>query len=363
MKSMALISIVVPVYNCASYLVQCLDSIVAQTFKDYEVFLINDGSVDTSGLICNDYAKRYEKMQVKHSRHEGISVTRNKGIEMATGKYIMFLDPDDWMAPNLLEEMYGKIEGEQVDLILWSFKKKLYNEKNRLLKEEKVQAQNWHLITKAQCKKNLIEIALWDDLLLGVTWNKLYRRELIETYQLRFSKLRKRQDILFNIDYYKHINSIITTSASYSNYRVVEASGGNKVTQNYYEIALYVFKYFREALEAWGQYEGENKVRMEHYFIRNVLGVIKLCMNPKWEWSLKQKYDYIEGIMCQPVVQEVMDEIELTKEKKNLNDRTKWLKYKYLKKGQASKMLMLHMAEAFCGKIKYEQEQEVEVIR
>nr|WP_302596301.1 glycosyltransferase family 2 protein [uncultured Cellulosilyticum sp.] len=347
---MALISIVVPVYNVAPYLKQCIDSILSQSFKDYEILLINDGSTDSSGSICNEYARKYSQIKVKHSLNEGAGPARNKGIEMATGKYIMFIDPDDWIEANLLEEMYEIMENNQCDLLLWSLQAMIYDQQDTFLRKKVIQAQDLHLVTKAQCEQTFIEIFQWDDLLLGVPWNKLYRMALINKYHIRFPKLRRRQDIIFNIDYYKCISSLITTSKVYSNYRVIDTIYSNKVPKNYYDTSLYIYNYFKTTLEQWGQYNDGAKQQLEQYFIDDVMNIIGLCMNPKWGWGLKDRYCYIKNIMQKSDVKEVAYSLKVPIKTKAIGFKLRQLKLSYLKRQKPLQMLILNMSESLIKK-------------
>lgn len=112
------ISIIVPVYNVEKYLQQCIDSIVAQSFTDWECLLIDDGSPDNSGAICDEYAKRDSRFKVFHKGNGGVSSARNFGIENATGTWVTFIDSDDFISSSFLEGLYGPIKkGEQLDFV------------------------------------------------------------------------------------------------------------------------------------------------------------------------------------------------------------------------------------------------------
>ena len=103
------ISIVVPVYNVENYLVECLQSILEQTYKDFELILVNDGSVDKSGEICDEYKKKYDNIKVVHQKNQGQSVARNNGVKLSEADWIMFVDSDDVIHPNLLEYLYRAV--------------------------------------------------------------------------------------------------------------------------------------------------------------------------------------------------------------------------------------------------------------
>ena len=96
-------SIIVPVYNSESFIKVCLDSILEQTYPDFELLLIDDGSTDRSGEICDKYAGKDSRIRVFHEKNEGVSASRNKGLEMASGRYVNFVDSDDWVSPDYLQ--------------------------------------------------------------------------------------------------------------------------------------------------------------------------------------------------------------------------------------------------------------------
>ena len=115
------ISIIIPVYNVENYLEKCLNSILSQTFNDYEVILINDGSTDKTSTICDEFVKKDNRIKVIHKKNEGVSIARNVGIERACGEYILFFDGDDYVEPYCLEELYDTAIREKVDAVLYGY--------------------------------------------------------------------------------------------------------------------------------------------------------------------------------------------------------------------------------------------------
>lgn len=111
------LSIIVPVYNVEPYLRRCVDSILNQTFSDFELILVDDGSPDSCGAICDDYAARDRRIKVIHKANGGVSYARNEGLDIAQGEYIGFVDSDDYIHPKMYEILVGVIEREQVDLV------------------------------------------------------------------------------------------------------------------------------------------------------------------------------------------------------------------------------------------------------
>lgn len=121
MNSTPKISIIVPVYNVEQYIVKCIDSVIAQTYKDYELILVDDGSTDNSGKICDEYALKDNRIKVIHKKNEGVTATRDRGVKEAKGEFLFFIDGDDYITENALELFTNKQKENDADLVRGSF--------------------------------------------------------------------------------------------------------------------------------------------------------------------------------------------------------------------------------------------------
>ena len=119
----ALVSVIVPVYNVEKYLRQCLDSLLEQTYKNIEVVMVDDGSKDSSGKICDEYAKKYENFYAVHKENAGLGMARNTGFEHINGEYVTFLDSDDYLENDCIEILYNTLLKQQVDMCKGGFKR------------------------------------------------------------------------------------------------------------------------------------------------------------------------------------------------------------------------------------------------
>lgn len=177
------ISVIVPVYNVEPYLHKCINSIINQTHKDFELILIDDGSPDSCGLICEDYAKRDRRIKVIHKENGGLSSARNSGIEVAKGKYIAFIDGDDYVHPNMLEVMYNTAEQHSSDMVVCDFVKVNENDDYEINSSKSI--KKIQHFTNIRALMQLFSND-HDDYITGagnnvkwvVVWNKLYKREL-----------------------------------------------------------------------------------------------------------------------------------------------------------------------------------------
>ena len=104
-ENQEMISVIIPVYNSEKYLHKCIDSVLSQSYTNFEVILVNDGSTDSSGMICDEYAEKDERVRVFHKDNGGVSTARNLGIDYATGKYVLFIDSDDYMTDDAVEKI------------------------------------------------------------------------------------------------------------------------------------------------------------------------------------------------------------------------------------------------------------------
>ena len=119
--SKPLISIIIPVYNVELYLSKCIDSILAQSFIDWECILVDDGSKDKSGSICDNYALKDNRIKVIHQNNSGVSVARQVGIDNVCGEYSIHIDPDDWVESNMIEELYKKAKSDDADMVICDY--------------------------------------------------------------------------------------------------------------------------------------------------------------------------------------------------------------------------------------------------
>ena len=156
---MADVSIIIPVYNSEQWLADCLESVIGQTLRDIEVILIDDGSTDRSGAICDEYAAMDQRLKVIHTLNEGVSAARQKGLETATGNYIIHVDADDWIDRNYIEVLYNYAEQWQTDILICDYYKE-NNDKSLLIRQKPVslvpkdvQHQLFHGLHGSLCNK------------------------------------------------------------------------------------------------------------------------------------------------------------------------------------------------------------------
>ena len=192
------VSIIVPVYNAEKTIGRCIDSILGQQYTDFELLLVDDGSKDGSGAICDSYAMADSRVQVIHKENTGVSDTRNIGISRARGVYLQFLDSDDWITPDATKLLVETARDHDCDLVISDFYRVVGERVSR-----KGDIDEDRVLTREEYAAHMMEQPA--DFYYGVLWNKLYRRDIVESHRLRMDpELSWCEDFMFNLEYIRH---------------------------------------------------------------------------------------------------------------------------------------------------------------
>ena len=211
MKNFPVISVVVPVYNTEPYLYCCIDSILSQTFTDFELLLIDDGSTDRSGVICDEYASKDKRIRAFHKENGGVSSARNKGLDEARGEWIAFVDSDDWTEPNYLMDLFTHIS-DKIDLVI-SYPKVYMS--NFVCFEDSF--SSYMVLEKELFWRLFVE----NDLTRHVNpWGKLYRKSIIEENRIRFyEQIHWGEDAVFLFSFMLHVYGVYVLGVTNYCYR------------------------------------------------------------------------------------------------------------------------------------------------
>lgn len=234
------ISCIVPVYKVEKYLPECIESIIAQTFKDWELILIEDGSPDFSGKICDAYATSEKRIKVIHKKNEGVSVARNVGLANATGEWITFIDSDDYISPNFFSGLYKVLlENSNIDFVQGGCLN-YYSDKK---------------ITIEQKYRNIIsnEPVFLLNNFRGLAVSKLFKKDIIDLHDIHFDESMKiAEDMAFTMSYIKHVKryAFVDEVGYYYRHREDSATVIAKYkdySQEYYS-AVKLYNYLKEYL-------------------------------------------------------------------------------------------------------------------
>ena len=199
------VSIIVPVYNTEKYLPKCLDSIIAQTFSDFECLIIENGSSDRSGKICDIYAAKDKRIKVIHQEGKSVSFARNTGLDIASGQWIVFVDSDDWVEPNLLDVALRTAQEHPADIIQWNY----ISEGGKQIKRPRQLQAGFFAVSPDK------ELPGW----FAMIWSRMYSRVFIEENNIRFDKeLFFGEDGLFSIQALASAKTIWNTDKALYHY-------------------------------------------------------------------------------------------------------------------------------------------------
>lgn len=256
-----MISVIVPVYNAEQYLDECLNSIKAQTYSDLEIICVNDGSTDRSKKIVESFCQQDSRFTLLDIENNGVSNARNHAIEIAKGKYIMFVDADDWIDAETCEIAIKMIRKHEADVVMWSYMsendggpspKKIFNGNKIFETHETVGKLHQRFVGITGKELSHPEMA---DSLCPV-WGKLYKKNVIVDNEVKFVDLEKigtYEDGLFNLEVFGHINKAIYLDGYYYHYR---RNNSNSTTAKYNER---LFEQWENLYKIIGEY-----IKMNH---------------------------------------------------------------------------------------------------
>ena len=273
MKKEPVISVITPVYKVEKYLSQCIDSIMAQSFTDFELLLIDDGSPDRCGEICDEYAGKDKRIRVFHQGNAGVSAARNKGLKEAQGRYVTFVDSDDYVLPGYLHDLYAERSVDGLKGVVIETVTKLFpNNETYLcaLPEMNLHKEDYgHLLTELADKN------------IGYSASKLYDITVIRQYKLSFlSGISLLEDFFFLLDYVQHVDFVKIRNVSNYMYRVFHSVEAQSICYKATEQEYDIFKnYYSRIMNNHMQYSlSSSELRqvqhsLDIYFHRTLLSL------------------------------------------------------------------------------------------
>lgn len=294
----AKISIIVPVYKAEKYLDRCVSSLINQTNQDIEIILVDDGSPDASGAICDSRAKKDSRIKVIHKKNEGQGIARNAGLDIAEGKYVMFLDSDDYLEESACKRLYEIAESEKADLCCYGYQ---------------IEGADGKIINRAKLKGSVYEgkeiadkfvlhffgDSMEEDDLRGVSaCMTLFRRQIIEEHLIRFRSERQflSEDTIFNLDFCQYVGRAVVVPEYFYHY----VQNGDSFSHAYRKDRFELTKVLCDVLEHYSdiyknQMKTENRIRMVYWV--SLMECIKQEMRRE-DSSLPETYRMIRKMCC-----------------------------------------------------------------
>lgn len=266
----ALVSVIVPVYNVEKYLTKCIESILSQTFRGFELILVDDGSTDKSGLICDRYAQKDERIRCIHKQNGGLTSARLAGYRASTGAYICFIDSDDHVSTDYLNKLMTAMEENQVDVAMCSYyvEDAKHSTAVSLPYEPKVFTDPKEVEQLFVCAFLGMRIA--GENVRGFVWNKMYRRALITEGCFLSEREYFLEDHLFNLRYFENVRSVcVLPDALYyyfQNTASLTTVYRNQKWEKYKKLFAFFMRYAEEHEIAFQDEDGMNWFRQRSFF-------------------------------------------------------------------------------------------------
>ena len=255
------VSIIVPVYNAEATISRCIESIINQEYRDFELLLIDDGSTDSSGTICDRYAAEDSRIRLIHKENTGVSETRNMALDLACGTYLQFLDSDDWITPNATRLFVEEAERYHCDMVISDF----YRVVGKRV-AQKGDIDDDCVLTQEEFSAHMLQNPA--DFYYGVLWNKLYRRDIVEKYHLRMNpQISWCEDFMFNLEYIRHAEVFYALQVPVYYYVKTKgslASQGMSISKTI-KMKLMVFEYYNNFYKHVLDEEDYEKNRLQVY--------------------------------------------------------------------------------------------------
>ena len=278
-----LISIIIPVYKVEKYLEKCIESVLKQTYTNLQIILVDDGSPDNCGKICDEYAKKDSRIEVIHKANGGLSDARNVGISKAKGRYIGFVDSDDYIKENMYEILLNLIKKYDADVSICN----LYDviDGNEYIRNKENGIREYSRL-------DILKEVLLDKNIQSYAWNKLYKKELFD--EIKYPIGKKYEDIGTTFYIFEKCNKIVVTSEPEYYYLKRSDSLVNNVTEStvfdYMELILQRYLYINDNIKELKQYN-------DYYLVRTLLTANNDIKELKQiEEKTKQKYNELYNI-------------------------------------------------------------------
>ena len=284
-------SVIMPVYNVEKYLDKSIESLLKQTYKNFELLIINDGSKDKSQEIIEKYSSENSCIKSFIKENGGLSDARNYGLDRAQGEYIIFIDSDDYVEENYLECVNSKIEKNKIDLLINGYFVDYVDENEQLI-EQKIVKPNEKMFNRGESRVNINDFSI-----LGYAWNKVYRSEIIRKNKLYFKEgISYVEDIMFNSEYIKKCDSVYFYNECFNHYiQRTRETLGKKYYENIFELNEMSDKALTEILKFLNYNECEITNIISEKKFNNTSWVIEIIVSQKE----KDKYWKIEKIKKQ----------------------------------------------------------------
>ncbi|MCD7033149.1 glycosyltransferase [Metabacillus sp. GX 13764] len=296
------VSVIIPVYNAEQYLDECIDSLLNQTLDEIEMIIVNDGSIDKSQQIIESYCRTDSRVRLFYQLNQGVSAARNKGLQMALGKYAAFVDADDYIEPDMLQTLYSSAEEGKYDVVITNFA----NEIKGIKRITKYPFPMNLLLDRQFIEEKILPYLVGTDNFNSVC-TKLYKTDIIQKHNIEFPlNVDLGEDGIFNMKFFSQAKKVMYIDYAGYNYREVFGSATRNIIEK---------DYFKRALEEYIQPLPEEVTKKINSDVITQLKSKKLINSIKayihiyfatGEIPFNRRYLYVKKMICHPLVQRAL---------------------------------------------------------
>lgn len=300
---MATVSVIMPVYGVEDYVGGAIESIQAQTFSDWDLYCVDDGSKDNSGAVCDAYAEKDPRIHVIHKENGGAPSARNVAIDRAEGKYFYFCDADDWAEPTMLEDMVALAEAHTLDLVVAGFYiDTYYSDTEKFTQEQAVPSALYE--SQQSFREHAHE--LFDQNLLYTPWNKLFRAAYIKEHGLYFPETFW-DDFPFNLSVVRDVEKVAVTEQKYYHFiRKREESETARYRSDMYDKREEEDGWMKDLYAYWGVSSPEVQEFLDRRYIERLVGCVENLTNKNCTLSRKEVLKEIRRYITAPRAREAL---------------------------------------------------------
>ncbi|MBR2406850.1 MAG: glycosyltransferase family 2 protein [Clostridia bacterium] len=294
------ISVIMPVYGVEKFVGKAIESIQKQTLQEWELFAVDDGTKDRSGIICDEYAEKDARIKVIHKENGGAPSARNVAIPQAKGKYMYFMDSDDWAEPTMLEDMYNLAEEHGAQYVVTGYFIDTYHSDTEYVTQELYQPDA--VYSQQEFRENAYK--LFDSNLLYTPWNKLYLGDYIREKGLLFPNTFW-DDFPFNLSVIRDVEKVVVSSNKYYHFMRARAESETaKYRPEMYDKREEEHGWMTDLYQYWGVNDENSREFLARRYIERFIGCVENITNPGCTLSAKEKKAEIKKMLQNPSVKE-----------------------------------------------------------
>lgn len=279
------VSVIMPVYKVEQYVGKAIESMLAQTLQDFEFLIVDDGTPDNSGKICDEYAAKDSRIRVFHRENGGAPSARNMAMDEARGKYYYFMDSDDWAEPTMLEDMVALAEKHEAQLVVTGYFIDTYYSETEYITLHQTQPDavyNQEEFRRAAYR-------LFDANLLYTPWNKLYSREYVESHGLRFPQTLW-DDFPFNLSVIRDVERVVVSSKQYYHFMRARADSETaKYVPTMYDKREEEHRWMRDLYAYWDVHDEASMEMLARRYAERLVGCVENVTNPRCQLTEAEK--------------------------------------------------------------------------